>query len=559
MPTATPIAPAASAVAGPRMGKDLLASRVAPKKPTWSPRSKAILGTMGDEPEVTEDEDFFAADGYSATEVFGGKSLACVGYTYDDIILLPGHINFGVEDVDLSSRFTRNIALSVPFVSSPMDTVTEHEMAIMMALHGGLGIIHYNMTVEEQVSEVRKVKKYRNGFITDPLCLSPQNTVGDVRRVKSENGFAGIPITVDGKMGSKLVGIVTNRDIDFVDDDETVLDAIMTKELVTATEPVSLIEAHRILRQSRKGKLPVVNSNGELSALISRTDLLKNRDYPVASKDSTSNLLCGAAVGTRPGDRVRLKALVAAGIDVVVIDSSQGDSIYQLEMIRWIKSEWPELQVVGGNVVTQRQAFHLIQAGADGLRVGMGSGSICTTQEVCAVGRPQASAVYNVSKLARRFGVPITADGGTASTGHIVKALAMGASCTMMGSLLAGTEEAPGEYFFQDGVRLKRYRGMGSIDAMTKGSEKRYNWTGKAAVKVAQGVSGAVVDKGSLKRYIPYLLQGTRHGLQDLGAISLSEMHEYLYAGRLRIELRSPAAQREGGVHNLYTYEKRLF
>eukprot|EP00618_Florenciella_parvula_P001088 CAMPEP_0119467862 /NCGR_PEP_ID=MMETSP1344-20130328/1862_1 /TAXON_ID=236787 /ORGANISM="Florenciella parvula, Strain CCMP2471" /LENGTH=544 /DNA_ID=CAMNT_0007500271 /DNA_START=57 /DNA_END=1691 /DNA_ORIENTATION=+ len=530
----------------------------------YSPRSTAILkGDTDAVPdangEVPEDTELVSADGYAATEVFGGKSLSCLGYTYDDIILLPGHINFGVDEVDLTTRFTRKIALGLPFVSSPMDTVTEHMMAIMMALHGGLGIIHYNMTVEEQAKEVRKCKKYKNGFITDPFTLTPEHVVADVQRIKETYGFAGIPITEDGKMGSKLVGMVTNRDIDFVEDPETPLKDIMSTNLIKATEPVTLTEANTILRDSKKGKLPVVDADGNLVSLISRTDLMKNRDYPTASKDATGQLLCGCAVGTRPGDRVRLDALVKAGIDVVVIDSSQGDSVYQLDMIRWIKETYPGLQVVGGNVVTQSQALHLIQAGVDGLRVGMGSGSICTTQEVCAVGRPQASAVYNVAKLARRFGVPITADGGTASTGHIVKALSMGASCTMMGSLLAGTEETPGEYFFQDGVRLKRYRGMGSIDAMQQGSEKRYNWTGKAAVKVAQGVSGAVVDKGSLKRYIPYLTQGTRHGLQDMGAISVSEMHDSLYNGKLRIELRSPAAQREGGVHNLYSYEKRLF
>jgi len=500
-------------------------------------------------------------DGYSAADVFGGKAGNCVGYTYDDVIVLPGHINFGVDDVQLNSRFTKKIALSVPFVSSPMDTVTEHKMAIQMALHGGLGVIHYNMTVEEQCKQVIKVKMYRNGFISEPKCLGPDSTVGDVHAIKQKFGFAGVPVTADGKMGSTLVGMVTNRDIDFVEDDNTKLSEVMTPlaSLVTATEPVTLPEAHQLLRTAKKGKLPVVNARGELTCLISRSDLMKHRDYPNASKDATSNLLVGAAVGTRPSDRDRLAALAAAGIDVVVLDSSQGDSIYQLEMVKWVKASFPSVQVVGGNVVTQKQALHLIQAGADGLRVGMGSGSICTTQEVCAVGRPQSSAVYNVAKLAKRFGVPITADGGTASTGHIIKALMLGASCVMMGSLLAGTDEAPGDYFFQDGVRLKRYRGMGSIDAMQSGSEKRYNWTGKAAVKVAQGVSGSVVDKGSLKRYIPYLLQGVRHGLQDMGAASVTEMHGMLYSGSLRLELRSPAAQREGGVHGLHTFEKRLF
>ena len=332
-----------------------------------------------DEPEVTEDS-LVAADGYSATEVFGGKSLSCVGYTYDDIILLPGHINFGVEEVQLTTRFTKKIALNVPFVSSPMDTVTESGMAIMMALHGGIGVVHYNMTVEEQCSEVHKVKKYRNGFITDPLCLAPDATVDDVKSVKEQHGLSGIPITENGKLGGKLLGIVTNRDIDFVDDPaNTKVSDIMTTNLVTAEDGVTLAEAHKVLREAKKGKLPVINSSGELVSLISRSDLMKNRDYPLASKDLTSNLLVGAAVGTRPNDRVRLEALVGAGIDVVVIDSSQGDSVYQLDMIRWIKATWPDLEVVGGNVVTQRQALHLIQAGADGLRVGMGSGSICVS------------------------------------------------------------------------------------------------------------------------------------------------------------------------------------
>jgi IMP dehydrogenase len=505
------------------------------------------------------DEDLL--DGHSASQIFENPDNR-TGFTYDDLICMPGHIDFGVHDVGLSSYATKKILLQTPVVSSPMDTVTESKMAIAMALEGGLGVIHTNLTVDAQVAEVMKVKRFKSGFIMDPICVPPTMTLEELAELRQQTGFTGFPVTEDGNMGSKLLGLISKRDTDFVKDLKVLVTSVMTTTEALhalAEEGTSLSQANEMLRVSKKGKLPIVTKTGHLVALVSRSDLKKHAEYPKATKDARGRLVCAAAIGTRLTDRDRVKALVAAGVDAIVVDSSQGDSTFQLDIVRWMKKEFPDLQVIGGNVVTKRQAKNLIDAGVDALRVGMGIGSICTTQEVCACGRAQASAVFNVAKMARAYGVPVLADGGISSPGHVVKALCMGAGAAMCGSLLAGTEETPGEYFYNDsGMRLKRYRGMGSIDAMKKGSDDRYFGTA-STVKVAQGVSGTVQDKGSVHRFIPYLVQGMSHGLQDIGAHSVDVLRQQLYDGSLRFELRSAAAQREGGVHSLHSFERKLY
>lgn len=491
------------------------------------------------------------ADGMSARELFQCHS----SLTYDDIVILPGFIDFGVQDVQLQTRLTRDIEIAAPLCSSPMDTVTESEMAVSLALLGGIGFIHYNNTIEQQAAIVRRVKRFENGFITEPVVLSPLHRLSDVDNIRDRHGFSGIPVTEDGTLESKLVGIVANRDIDFEKDRSIQLRDVMTVDLVTAPKGVTLKEANRLLRESKKGKLPIVDENGFLSALVSRTDIKKNRDFPDASKSSDKQLMAGAAVSTRPEDRERLDALVEAGVDVVVIDSAQGHSTFQLEMLRSIRESHPDLQMIAGNVVTQDQCAALIEAGADGIRVGMGPGSICTTQETMAVGRGQAAAVYHCSLHCREQGIPVIADGGIRDIGHIVKALSMGASSVMMGLMFSGTSETPGEYFYQNGVRLKRYRGMASIEAMDAGGGKRY-FAENEQVRVAQGVSGMVMDKGSIRNLVPYLCQGLKHAFQDIGVRDLAALHAAIDRGELCFETRTQSAQQEGGVHDMYSYEK---
>jgi len=492
-------------------------------------------------------------DGLSGAEFFQSKE----GLTYKDFLILPGYIDFVPDEVVLDSKISRNLSIKIPIISSPMDTVTEHKMAIGLALIGGIGIIHSNNSIEDQLREVERVKRFENGFIKDPILLSPEHTIADVLRIKEKYGFSGIPITLDGTIKTKLIGIVTNRDIDFERNRGKKIKDVMSSDLIVAEEGVSLVKANEILKSSKKGKLPIVDANGLLVSLMCRSDLIKNKEYPLSSKDSSKRLLAGAAVSTHPGDRERVEALIEKGTDLLVIDSAQGYSSYQIEFLKEIKKKYPQVDIMAGNVVTSAQAQALIEAGADSLRIGMGPGSICITQDTMACGRAQASAVYHTALLAKKYDIPVIADGGIANIGDITKALAIGANAVMVGSLLAGTQEAPGEYFYDNGVRLKRYRGMASLEAMDAGGGKRY-FADDQKIRVAQGVSGTVMDKGMIADFVPYLIQGVRHSFQDMGIRNIPALHKELYAGNLRFERRSLAAQVQGGVHNLYSYKKPI-
>lgn len=405
------------------------------------------------------------------------------------------------------------------------------------------------------------------------LSEKPSNTNNIVQLLDGLKANANGPES--GKLRSKLVGIVTNRDIQFHPEPNEPVTNVMSTDLVTGRTGITLEEANKLLRESKKGKLPIVDEAGNLVSLLSRSDLMKNLHYPLASKlPESKQLIAAAAIGTRPDDKVRLQKLVEAGLDIVILDSSQGNSMYQIEFIKFIKATYPGLEVIGGNVVTKEQAASLIVAGVDGLRIGMGSGSACITQEVMAVGRPQATSVFNVSQFAARFGVPCMADGGIQNVGHIVKGLAMGASSVMMGGLLAGCSESPGEsYVSREGQLVKAYRGMGSIDAME--DKKAGTGTGKDngasnagtaryfsegdRVLVAQGVSGSVLDRGSVTKFVPYLMAGLQHSLQDMGVQSVSELKEKVRGGEVRFELRTASAQAEGGVHGLHSFDKKLY
>ncbi|XP_059295746.1 inosine-5'-monophosphate dehydrogenase 2-like [Lycium ferocissimum] len=494
-------------------------------------------------------------DGFSASRLFNqGYS-----YTYDDVIFLPGYIDFPTDDVTLSTNLTRNIHLSIPCVSSPMDTVTETSMAVTMAALGGIGIVHYNNTVSQQSSIIRNAKSHRIPFVNDLIFASPNDSIHSI------DEFGNSPVifvTESGNKESKVLGFVTKSNWVKLSDKEARVCDYMNNLPVTLPSSYDFEDVAGYIASEKLEFVTLVNENdGEVVNVVTSDDLERMKSFPklgLPSLGKDGKFLVGAAVGTRESDKERLEHLVKEGINALVIDSSQGNSLYQIDMIKYVKKTYPNLDVIGGNVVTMYQAENLIKQGVDGLRVGMGSGSICTTQEVCAVGRGQAAAVYKVSSIAAQHGVPVIADGGISNSGHIVKALSLGASTVMMGSFLAGSNEAPGTYVYQNGVRVKKYRGMGSLEAMTKGSDARYLGD-TAKLKIAQGVVGSVADKGSVLKFVPYTMQAVKQGFQDLGASSLPSAHELLRSGTLRLEVRTGAAQVEGGVHGLVGYEKKYF
>ncbi|KAL1537150.1 IMP dehydrogenase [Salvia divinorum] len=497
-------------------------------------------------------------DGFPATRLFSqGYS-----YTYDDVIFLPHYIDFPTDAVSLSTKLSRRVALATPCVSSPMDTVTESSMATSMASLGGIGIVHYNTPTVNQASFIRRAKSHRIPFSYEIVFKSPSDSILSV------DDFCSAPcifVTESGSQSSKFVGFVKKSEWDKLDDKEVRVSEYMTKSSITIPASYSFEDVAGYLAKDNSEFVPLARDNGEgvdeIVNLVTSDDVERIGGFPKLGLPSLApdgSFLVGAAIGTRDSDRERLEHLVKAGVNVVVLDSSQGNSIYQIEMIKHVKNTYPELDVIGGNVVTAYQAQNLIQAGVDGLRVGMGSGSICTTQEVCAVGRGQATAVYKVASIAAESSVPVIADGGISNSGHIVKALTLGASTVMMGSFLAGSNEAPGTYEYQGGRRVKKYRGMGSLEAMTKGSDARYLGD-TAKLKIAQGVVGAVADKGSVLKFIPYTMQAVKQGFQDLGASSLQSANDLLCSGVLRLEVRTGAAQVEGGIHGLVSYEKKSF
>lgn len=446
--------------------------------------------------------------------------------TYDDVLLLPGYSEILPRDTDTSAQITRNIRLNIPLVSAAMDTVTEAQLAIAMALEGGIGIIHKNMTIDQQAIQVRKVKRSQSGMILDPITLDVNSVVGDAEAIMRENKIGGIPV-VD--KDNKLIGIVTNRDLRFEKAmKKPVKDIMTTENLITATAEVGLNEAEAILQEHKIEKLPIVDKDGKLTGLITYKDILKNKDRPNACKDEYGRLRVGAAVGVTPDINDRIQALQKAGVDLISIDTAHGHSKGVIDMAKQVKKDFPDLEMIVGNVATAEAARALAEAGADAIKVGVGPGSICTTRVIAGVGVPQLSAVYESAQAVKGTGIPIVADGGIRFSGDVVKAIAGGGNTVMIGSLLAGTEEAPGEVILYEGRKFKSYRGMGSVEAMEEGSKDRYFQDAEDDIKklVPEGIVGRVPFKGSVQEVLYQMVGGLKAGMGYTGAATIEGLQE---------------------------------
>jgi IMP dehydrogenase len=478
----------------------------------------------------------------------GNASMRIIekAYTFDDVLLVPAHSAVLPRDVQLSTRLTRNIQLNLPLLSAAMDTVTEANLAIGMAQEGGIGILHKNMTSQQQALEVSKVKRHESGVVKDPITIAPDMLVRDLVLLTRQHKISGLPVVENGK----VVGIVTNRDLRFETRLDQKVSTIMTprERLVTVKEGASIDEARDLMHTHRLERVLVINDDFELKGLITVKDIIKTSEHPFACKDSQGRLRVGAAVGVGAGTEERVELLVAAGVDVIVVDTAHGHSQGVLDRVRWVKKNFPHVDVIGGNIATAAAALALAEMGADAVKVGIGPGSICTTRIVAGVGVPQLTAIHNVSAALKDLGIPMIADGGIRFSGDIAKALAAGADCVMLGGMFAGTEEAPGEVELYQGRSYKSYRGMGSLGAMTQGSADRYFQDNDANADkyVPEGIEGRVPYKGPIGQVIHQLMGGLRSSMGYLGCKTIAEMHEK--AGFVEI---TSAGMRESHVHDV--------
>jgi len=480
----------------------------------------------------------------------GHERITEEGLTFDDLLLQPARSEVLPSEVDISTQLTRKIRLNIPIISAAMDTVTESSLAIAMAQEGGLGVIHKNFTIAAQAAEVDKVKRSEAGIIVDPITVKPSDSVSLVTQLMSQYGFSGFPV-VDG---NKVVGILTNRDIRFETDPDKTVDSLMTprEKLIFVEEGISLDEAKRLLHENRIEKLLRVNSNFELTGLITIKDIEKAQKFPRAAKDEQGRLLVGAAIGVGKDSVDRAQALVNAGVDVLVIDTAHGHSVGVINTVAELRKQFRDVQIIAGNVATAEATKDLIDVGVDAVKIGIGPGSICTTRVVAGIGVPQMTAIMNAAKVAREHGVPIIADGGIKFSGDLVKALAGGADVVMIGSMLAGTDESPGDIILLQGRRYKQYRGMGSLGAMKDGSKDRYFQEGLDEMKlVPEGIEGRVPYKGPLSETLHQLIGGLRAGMGYTGSKDMESLKTETQFVRI-----SPASLKESHVHDVYITEE---